>query len=96
MQKILTVTNVAAIAILALALPVLAADEVAGKWEASVETPRGTNDIVMECTGSADAPEGTITGPQGTSELEDVAYADGTLTFKRTLSRQGNSFTLDY
>jgi len=67
-----------------------------GKWEATIETPRGTNEVVMELTGSEEELKGTWTDTRGSSELVDVKVTDGTLSFKRNVEFQGNSFTLDY
>ena len=85
-----------ALVALCFALPALAADEVLGKWEATLESPRGTREITMEFTGTSDSLQGTWTGPRGTFDLEDVSYADGKLTFQRNLEVQGNSITIDY
>ena len=86
----------AAIAILFVALPATAGGEVLGKWEATIETPRGTNEVVMEFTGSDEELQGTWTGRRGAADLDDVKYTDGKLTFKRHLEIQGNSITIDY
>lgn len=72
------------------------AKAVLGKWEATIESPRGTNEVVMEFTGSDEELAGTWNDMRGSGELEEVKVADGKLTFKRNLEFQGNAFTLDY
>ena len=79
-----------------MALPASASDDVLGKWEATVETRRGNNDIVMEFTKSDGKLAGTFTARRGTEQLEDIAYADGKLTFTRNTEFQGNAITLNY
>ena len=84
------------VVLLCLALPATADEAVVGKWEATIETPRGTNEIVMEFTGSGEELQGTRTGPRGTGELADVKFEAEMLTFKRHLSFQGNEVTIEY
>ncbi len=82
--------------LLACAAPAIAADGFFGKWEATLETPRGTNDITIELSGSTEAPSGTFTGPQGSSELEEVKIENDVLTFVRNVEFRGNAVRLDY
>ena len=74
----------------------LAEETVVGTWEAAIETPRGTNEIVMEFTDSDGALQGKWTGRRGTEELADVKFEGGHLTFTRNLEFKGNSFSIDY
>ena len=78
------------------AVPATASDEVLGKWEAAVETRRGTNNIKMEFTEKDGELAGTFTARRGVEELEDVAYSDGTLSFTRDTEFQGTAITLSY
>ena len=84
------------LAVLCLALPAMAAESAAGKWRATIETPRGTNEIVMEFKGTDEEFQGTWTGPRGSEELADVKFEAGMLSFKRHLSFQGNEVTIEY
>ena len=82
--------------LLAFTAPALAADGFFGKWEATLETPRGNNDITIELSGSTEAPSGTFTGPQGSSELEEVKIENDVLSFVRNVDVRGNAIRLDY
>ena len=79
-----------------IALPAIGSDEVLGKWEATVETRRGPNDIAMEFTASEGGLAGTFTARDGVETLEDVEYSDGKLTFTRHTESQGFAITLNY
>ena len=85
-----------ALVLVSLALPAAAGEGVLGKWEAAIETQRGTNEIVMEFKGSDEELQGRWTDGRGAADLDDVKYHDGKLSFKRAVELQGNSFTLDY
>ncbi len=74
----------------------MAADSVAGKWQGTLETQRGANEVTLEFKGSDEELQGTWTGPRGTSDLENVEYKGGNLTFVRNVEMQGNAFTLDF
>jgi hypothetical protein len=76
--------------------PTFAAGDPQGKWEATIEGPRGANDIVMHFEGTGDELKGTWTGPRGSSDLEDVKLTDDKLSFVRNLEFQGNAITLEY
>ena len=84
------------VALLCLASVAMAEETVVGKWKATIETPRGTNEIIMEFTGTDEDLQGTWSGPRGTNELADVKMEAGMLTFKRHLSFQGNEVTIEY
>jgi hypothetical protein len=81
-----------------LCAPAVAGDAkaVLGKWQATIETPRGNNEVTMEFTGSEEELAGTWTDMRGASELVNVKFADGKLTFQRNVEFQGSSFTIDY
>jgi hypothetical protein len=73
----------------------IAADSVAGKWQGTLESPRGANQITLKFNGTDEALQGTWTGPRGTSDLRDVKYERPSLTFARDLAFAGNSVTLN-
>jgi hypothetical protein len=85
-----------ALLMLSQALPALAGDGVAGKWTATIENPRGTNEVTMEFTGSDEELKGTWSDRRGSSDLADVKFADGKLTFVRNLEFNGNAVTINY
>ncbi len=85
-----------ALLVLSLALSALAGEGVAGKWTATIESPRGTNKVTMEFKGSDEELQGTWSDRRGDSDLEDVKFAEGKLTFVRNLEFNGNAFTINY
>ena len=74
----------------------LAADSVVGKWQGTLETQRGATEVTLDFKGSDEDLQGTWTGQRGTSDLEDVEYESGSLTFVRNVEAQGNAFTLNF
>jgi len=96
MHRRATLWFLAVVLVSLVALPAAAGEGVVGKWEATMETPRGSNEIAMDFKGSEAELQGTWTDRRGTADLDDVKYADGKLSFKRAVEFQGNSFTLGY
>ena len=94
-RALAALSTLAAFCILS-SLPALGADSVVGKWEATIESPRGSNEVVMEFKGSDEELQGAWTDRRGTGDLEDVKYEDGKLTFERNLEFQGNALTIGY
>ncbi len=78
------------------AAPASASDDVVGRWVASVDTRRGPSEIVLEFTAVDEGLAGTFTARDGVEPLEDVEYADGTLTFTRKTESQGMLIALSY
>ncbi|MEM1246483.1 MAG: hypothetical protein AAGK22_08925 [Acidobacteriota bacterium] len=74
---------------------VAAVDDVLGKWEGTVESRQGPADVTLEFQGTEGALEGTWTGPRGTSELDNVQFEEGQLTFVRHLEMRGRKLELD-
>ena len=74
----------------------LASDSAVGKWQGTLETQRGANEVTVEFTSSGDDLEGTWTGPRGTSDLEEVEQEGAKVTFVRNVEMQGNAFTLNF
>ena len=91
-----TTLGLAALLLLCFALPAVADEAVLGKWESTIESPRGTNDIVMEFKGSDEELSGTWKALRGAEELADIKVEGGLLTFKRHLNFQGNEVTISY
>ncbi|MCY4647805.1 MAG: hypothetical protein OXE73_13130 [Gammaproteobacteria bacterium] len=57
---------------------------VLGAWEMTLETPRGSITQTLTFAAEGDQLEGTLTAPNGSVELQEVAFQDGTLTFRVT------------
>jgi hypothetical protein len=73
-----------------------AQEEVLGSWEMSFETGRGTFTQTFTFTMEEGELGGTVETQMGTTELTNVSFEEGTLTFDRTLDFGGNSFTQSY
>ena len=92
------VALVLAVTALSLLVPSVAsaADSAVGKWEGTVETRRGANEVSLEFSKSGDGLEGTWTGPRGTSDLEEVEHEGANLTFVRNVEMRGNAIALNF
>ena len=73
-----------------------AQQDVVGSWEMSIETPRGAMTQTFEFTQDGDVLSGTVTGPRGSTELQNVQFADGVLTFEVLREFRGNSMTQSF
>jgi hypothetical protein len=73
----------------------LAAD-VSGKWKGTVETPRGSQELSFEFHVDGAKLTGSVTSPRGTSEISEGKIEGDTITFKQSVSFNGNDFTIDY
>jgi hypothetical protein len=75
-----------------------ASDEVVGEWRGTVETDRGNYDVTMEFAMGEDGLSGTFTSTRdGVQDLDEVAWADGTLTFERIrVNPEGEAIPLLY
>ncbi len=91
MGKRLAIVSVLA---LALALPrVLAAEEITGEWEMTMEL--GGRQRLVTLT-IAKGPDGTLSGKWGSSELSNVRFDGTRLSFTRTLRMGDREFTSNY
>ena len=87
--------------VLAAALLVPAADlsaqeAVVGEWESAIQTGRGSFTQTFVFSMEDGALKGTVTTQFGSSELSDISFEDGTLTFSVTRTFRDNSFTQTY
>ena len=73
-----------------------AQEEFVGSWEQSMETGRGafTQTFVFAITDGK--LTGTMSSQMGDTDLTNVEYDDGTVTFDVTRDFGGNSFTQSY
>jgi len=83
---------------IAICASAVAADNsaVLGKWSASLEVQGQTRDISFTFAETAGDLGGIRRPPRGDRDLSDVAWDGTTLTFKRNLERQGQTFSLTY
>ena len=81
MKKPVLFVAAVAIAALALASPLVAADNapVLGKWESTTETPQGTFEVVYEFTEVDGELKGTWTNPRRNGDLKNVSWDGETL-----------------
>jgi len=74
-----------------------AQEEVLGEWEMTTEGRGGTFTQTFAFTMEEGELHGTVTAGQfGTTELTDITFEDGTLTFAVTRTFRDNSFTQTY
>jgi hypothetical protein len=73
-----------------------AQEEVLGSWEMSFETGRGSFTQTFAFAMEEGELTGTVESQMGTTELTNVSFEDGTLTFDVTRNFGGNSFTQSY
>jgi hypothetical protein len=72
---------------------VRAADEITGAWEITMEFGGRQSFGALSISKNAD---GTLAGKWGSSELSNVKFKDGQLTFTRTLRFGDNEFSMNY
>ena len=72
---------------------VRAADGITGDWEIMMEY-RGQQSFAA--LSIAEKADGALTGKWGSSELSNVKFKDGKLTFTRTIRFGDNEFTMNY
>ena len=79
-----------------LAISAFAAD-VTGKWSAEVQGRGGqTRQVTINLKASGDALTGTISGPQGDTEISDGKVSGDDVSFNVTREFQGNSMKMHY
>ena len=81
---------------LAMAPAVLANHHVEGKWEATVETPRGAQDIAFDFIEADGHLTGTVSSRRGESEIEEGTVNGNDIAFKQSVSFQGRELVLSY
>ncbi|MHC4072782.1 MAG: translocation/assembly module TamB domain-containing protein [Planctomycetota bacterium] len=72
---------------------VRAAGGITGEWEITMEYSGQQSFATLSIAEKAD---GTLTGKWGSSELANVKFKDGKLTFTRTIRFGDNEFTMNY
>jgi len=87
------------VVVAAVAAPVAAQDGagLAGAWKIVQEMRGRTTESTLTLARADDGTwSGTMADRRGTSDLEEVAYADDKLTFKRSMSTQRGDMELAY
>ena len=77
------------------AVTALAAD-LTGKWTATVETPRGTQDITFDFKADGAALTGKVTSPRGESDITDGKIDGANLSFTQVVNFNGNEMKISY
>ncbi|TKJ32504.1 MAG: hypothetical protein CEE38_23075 [Planctomycetes bacterium B3_Pla] len=72
---------------------VRAADDITGDWEITMEFGGQRSFATLSIAEKAD---GALTGKWGSSELSNVKFKDGKLTFTRTIRFGDNEYTMNY
>jgi hypothetical protein len=71
--------------------------DVSGKWIVTIRSPIGTQESQVKLEKNKDKYIGAITDPRGqTTQIQDVEYKDGELSFKIAGERQGQKFAIEY
>jgi hypothetical protein len=77
------------------AMTALAAD-LSGKWTASIETPRGTQNVTFDFHVDGAALTGKISSQRGDSDITDGKVDGENITFTQKVSFNGNDMTINY
>jgi len=77
------------------AVSALAAD-LTGKWNATIQTPRGTQNLTFDFHVDGTTLTGKISTPRGDSDIQDGKIDGDTVTFNQVLSFNGNEFKIAY
>jgi hypothetical protein len=77
------------------AVTALAAD-LNGKWKASVETPRGTQEITFDFHADGATLTGKVTTQRGESDISDGKIDGDNLSFTQTVNFNGNEMKINY
>lgn len=71
--------------------------DVSGKWIVTIKSPLGSQESQVKLEKNKDKYIGAITDPRGqTTQVQDVDYKDGELSFKIAGERQGQKFAIEY
>jgi hypothetical protein len=72
------------------------AQDITGKWTATVESPRGTQNLSFDFHVDGTALTGKITTPRGDSDITDGKIDGGTVTFNQVVNFNGNEMKIAY
>jgi len=85
-----------AVLIIALGAVTALAADLNGKWKASVETPRGTQEITFDFHVDGAALTGKVTTPRGESDIQDGKIDGDNLSFTQVVNFNGNEMKINY
>jgi len=85
-----------AVLIIALGAVTALAADLNGKWKASVETPRGTQEITFDFHVDGAALTGKVTTPRGESDIQDGKIDGDNLSFTQVVNFNGNEMKISY
>lgn len=77
------------------AVTAMAAD-INGKWEAAIETPRGTQNVTFDFHVDGATVTGKVTSPRGETDIQDGKLDGSTLTFVQVITFNGNEMKAAY
>ena len=77
------------------AVTALAAN-ITGKWNATVETPRGTQEMSFDFHVAGAALTGKVTTPRGESDIQDGKIDGDNLSFTQVVNFNGNEMKINY
>jgi hypothetical protein len=77
------------------AVAALAAD-LTGKWNATVETPRGTQNITFDFHVDGATLTGKVTSQRGETDIQDGKIDGDNLSFSQTVNFNGNEMKINY
>ena len=69
---------------------------VLGAWEMTLETPRGSMTQTLTFASDGDALTGSATARNGTTQLQNVSFEDGRITFQVTRTLRNREITQSY
>jgi hypothetical protein len=72
------------------------AADLTGKWTATVETPRGTQDITFDFHVDGAALTGKVTSPRGESDITDGKIDGANVSFTQDVNFNGNEMKINY
>ena len=72
------------------------AADITGKWTATVETPRGTQQLSFDFHVDGAALTGKITTPRGDSDIQDGKIDGDTVIFNQVVNFNGNEMKIAY
>jgi opacity protein-like surface antigen len=72
------------------------AADVTGKWTASIETPRGTQQVSFDFKVDGAALTGKITTARGDADIQDGKVDGDTITFNQVVNFNGNEMKIAY
>jgi hypothetical protein len=67
-----------------------------GKWNASVESPRGTQTIAFDFHVDGAKLTGTVTSPRGSVDISNGKIDGDAITFDQVMNFNGNEFKISY